>query len=243
MDTSVPRYEEFKWPKSVPPLDQEQRRISDDFMRHWHEVLPNRYGAIERFNHTYPLRHLPKTTTKFKTLELGAGLGGHIAFEELSLQEYHCVELRQKMADTITERFPNVNATVADCQKQLPYGDSFFDRVVVVHVLEHLPDLPGCLNEVERVLKPGGLFSVVLPCDPGIAYEFARKISSERIFRRRYGVPYGWLIRREHINTWREILALLDEKFNEINRTYYPLRVPVANLNLCIGTTRRKPLA
>jgi hypothetical protein len=49
----------FKWPKNVPPLDAEQLRISNDFMRHSHEVLPKRYGALEQFNHGYPLRILP----------------------------------------------------------------------------------------------------------------------------------------------------------------------------------------
>ena len=38
MDTTVPHYPRFRWPKAVPPLDAEQRRISDDFMRHWHEI-------------------------------------------------------------------------------------------------------------------------------------------------------------------------------------------------------------
>ena len=29
-----------KWPKTFPPLTPEQKRISDDFMKYWHEVLP-----------------------------------------------------------------------------------------------------------------------------------------------------------------------------------------------------------
>lgn len=240
MDTTVPSYPRFQWPKAVPPLDAEQKRISDDFMHYWHEVLPRRYGALERFNHGYPLRHLP-AVAQFKTLELGAGLGAHIAYEDLSRQDYHCVELRQNMADAIMERFPEVTATVGDCQKRLPYPDRTFDRVVVVHVLEHLPDLPGALAEVCRVLRPGGLFSVVLPCDPGLAYELARKISAERIFQRRYGLPYGWLIRREHINSPDEILGLLSAHLTEIDRVYYPLAfLPFVGTNLCIGATYRR---
>ena len=37
------------WPKVLPPLNDEQRRISDDFMKHWHEVLPRRYGILDDF--------------------------------------------------------------------------------------------------------------------------------------------------------------------------------------------------
>jgi SAM-dependent methyltransferase len=234
-----PHFPRFQWPKILPPLTAEELQISDDFVRYWHDVLPNRYNAIERFNHSYPLRVLPDQA-RFKTLELGAGLGAHLVFEDLSRQDYHCIELRQNMADAIEERFPSVTASVGDCQANLPYEAETFDRVLVVHVLEHLPNLPGCLNEVNRVLKPGGIFSVVLPCDPGLAYAIARKMSAERIFKKRYGMSYGWFIRREHINSPPEILQLLDERFVELDRTYFPLHLPVTNLNLCIGTTRWK---
>lgn len=238
-DTTVPRPARFVWPKQIPPMDAAQRRVNDDFVRHWHDVLPTKYGAVEKFNHGYPLRYLPDQP-RFQTLEIGAGIGAHIAFEDLSRQDYHCIELRQNMADAIVERFPGVTATVGDCQKDLPYENETFDRVVVVHVLEHLPDLPGCLDEVKRILKPGGIFSVVLPCDPGLAYGLARKMSAERIFKKRYGLPYGWFIGREHINSPDEILKLLGERFDERDRTYWPLMAPIANINLCIGTTRIK---
>jgi SAM-dependent methyltransferase len=236
-DTSV--LERFKWPKVIPALNGEQLAISDDFVRHWHDVLPTRYGAIERFNHGYPLKILPDQE-HFKTLEIGAGIGAHLAFEDLNRQNYHCIELRENMAEAINKRFPSVTATVGDCQENLPYEDGSFDRVIAVHVLEHLPNLPGCIKEVHRILKQGGLFSVVLPCDPGLAYGIARKISAERIFRKRYKQSYSWFINREHINSPNEILSLLDDGFTETDRSFFPLRVPAINLNLCVGTTRRK---
>jgi 2-polyprenyl-6-hydroxyphenyl methylase/3-demethylubiquinone-9 3-methyltransferase len=40
----------------------------------------------------------------------------------------------------------------------LPYGDAAFDAVVCVDVLEHVGDLPKVVDEVARVLRPGGLF-------------------------------------------------------------------------------------
>ncbi|MEM8837071.1 MAG: bifunctional 2-polyprenyl-6-hydroxyphenol methylase/3-demethylubiquinol 3-O-methyltransferase UbiG [Pseudomonadota bacterium] len=40
----------------------------------------------------------------------------------------------------------------------LPYDDKSFDYVVCVDVLEHVNDLDAVLDEVKRVLKPGGVF-------------------------------------------------------------------------------------
>ena len=91
------------------------------------------------------------------------------------------------------------------------------------------------------MLRKGGLFSIVIPCDPGIAYEFARKISSERIFRKRYKMPYMWLMRREHINSPAEVMSVLKEGFEEIDRTYFPLNmIPLVSANLCVGLTYRR---
>lgn len=239
MDTTVPFYPRFKWPKIVPALSPEQQALSDDFMKHWHEVLPQRYGSIENFNHTYPLRHLPDRA-RWRTLELGAGIGAHLEFEPLDRQEYHCIELRDAMAAEIRRSFPSAITATGDCQKRLPFDDNYFDRVVAIHVLEHLPDLPAAAAEVRRVLKPNGIFSVVLPCDPGLAYELARKLSAERIFKARYHMPYRWFARREHINSPAEIFHVLRQHFEIFDRAYFPLGVPFVNINLCIGVTARK---
>ncbi len=46
--------ETAKWPKVLPPMTPEQKRISDEFMKLWHEQLPTRYGFVEKFNHSFP---------------------------------------------------------------------------------------------------------------------------------------------------------------------------------------------
>ena len=233
-------HQRYTWPKVFPPLSEHERQISDDWLRHWHEVLPSRYRAVEQFNHTYPLRHIPDLG-HFRTLEIGAGTGGHLQFEELDRQEYHCVELRENMASEIRRRFPSVTVTVANCQERTPYEDGYFDRSIAVHVMEHLTDLPRAVSELHRILRVGGIFSIVIPCDPGIAYKFARKISSERIFRRRYKMPYEWLMRREHVNSPAEIMSVMKTGFEVLERTFFPLSIlPIVSANLCVGIAYRR---
>ena len=46
--------------------------------------------------------------------------------------------------------------------RELPYGDGVFDLAMTAHVLEHLVDPSVALNEMVRVLKPGGLLIACL---------------------------------------------------------------------------------
>ncbi|WP_405004381.1 class I SAM-dependent methyltransferase [Kitasatospora purpeofusca] len=45
----------------------------------------------------------------------------------------------------------------------LPFEDEHFDRIIISEVMEHIPDDKGVLNEMFRVLKPGGLLAVTVP--------------------------------------------------------------------------------
>ena len=125
-------------------------------MKFWHNILPQQYGAIEKFNHQYPLRHLP-SQSHFRTIEIGAGVGGHLEFEDLSRQDYYCIELRENMAAEIRKLYPTVKVITASCQDRTQFEDAYFDRAVAVHVLEHLPDLPRAISELHRILRVGGI--------------------------------------------------------------------------------------
>jgi SAM-dependent methyltransferase len=221
------------WPKQVPRLTDEQRRIQDDWLRHYHERLPTEHSHIVRFNHEYAAR----SAQAGRTLEIGAGLGEHLRYEDLAAQDYHAVELRENMAEAIKRDFPSAIAVVADCERPLPYEDASFDRAIAIHVLEHLPNLPIVLAEIERLLKPGGIFSVVIPCEGGLGYSIGRRVTSRRAFEQRYKTSYSWHIESEHVNHAREILHALHAYFDFTDVTYFPSRVPLIDFNLLIGVT------
>lgn len=226
-----------KWPKQLPRLTSEQVRIKDDFMQHWHEVLPQRYGIIEKFNHGYSVRPSPHGG---RVLEVGAGLGEHIAWEDLANLEYYALELRPEMAAVIRRRYASVTVIEGDCQKRIDLPDQYFDRALAIHVLEHLPNLPAAIREVHRLLKPTGEFLAVIPCEGGLAYSLARRISAQRIFEKRYRMRYDWFIQSEHINVPDEIRAELKPYFDTVDVTYFPLKVPVTTLNLVIGMRMKR---
>lgn len=230
------------WPKTLPPLSEEQERIYDDFVKHWHELLPRRYGIVERFNHSFPVHNSRPGFER--TLEIGAGLGEHIHHERLTPKqerEYYALELRENMAEQIRADHPRVRVIVGDCQARLDFPDCHFDRYIAVHVLEHLTDLPACVREAWRLLdKDGGQLLAVIPCEGSPAYSLARRVSAQRLFERTYGMPYGPFIAREHINLPNEILAELRRCFTVERRRFFPLPfLPAVAANLCIGLALR----
>jgi len=228
-----------KWPKIFPPLTPEQREISDDFMKYWHEVLPQRYGVVDRFNHQYVVKNAPKAFSR--TLEIGAGSGEHLAYEALNPEQtknYVAVDIRQNMVSALKARFPDIRAVVGDCQKRLNFADGYFDRILAIHVLEHLPNLPLAVRELHRLCdKNRGILSVVIPCEGSIAYTLARKISAQRIFEKRYKQSYSWFIEREHVSVPEEIFSELDKYFVRESSRHFPIPINGEFCNLCIGAT------
>ena len=239
-----------KWPKVLPPLTPEQQQRSDEFMKLWHVELAGRprYGLIERFNHEVPVRNSPPGFTT--TLEIGAGLGEHLQYERLTPEQqagYYCNEYRENMAAEIRRRHPGVRTIVGDCQQHLDFPDGYFDRVLAIHVLEHLPDLPAAIREAWRLLrKPAGRLLVVIPTEGSLAYSLARKVSAERVWNKHFQVSYTEFYRREHINLPAEILAELLPYFTIARRSLFPLPfLPFVFCNLCIGLAlvpRPRPL-
>jgi ubiquinone/menaquinone biosynthesis C-methylase UbiE len=234
-----PPHDGSKWPKHLARLTPEQERISNDFLKYWHQVLPKRYGLVERFNQLYPVRHSPPGF--LTTLEIGAGTGEHLQFEALTPEQeanYVAIDIRENMVAEIRKRFPRIRSVVGDCQRRMDFPDESFDRILAIHVLEHLPNLPAAIAEVHRLCeKMKGVLSIVIPCEGSLAYTLARRISAQRIFEKRYGQPYKPFIEREHINLPNEIFEEIAVHFDRIHDTYFPLPVKYEFCNLCIGAT------
>lgn len=234
-----------KWPKVFPELTEEQARISHDFMHYWHTVLPKKYGLIERFNNNYVIKN--KLFNFTKTLEIGAGLGEHLFYETLSNEQrkaYVALELRENMTETLKKNHPDINVLRGDCQQKIEAEDNEFERIIAIHVLEHLTNLPQAIKEIYRVChKKNGFFSVVIPCEGGIAYTLARKLSAQKIFEKKYKQSYRWFIAREHVNVPTEIFEEITPYFILESKEFFPFKfLPFIACNLCIGLTFRPKL-
>jgi len=228
---------DFRWPKRPEPLSQVEEAAREAFMAAWHEELPKRYAVIERFNHGYvaALGAPPEA----RTLEVGAGIGGHLPFEDLSAQNYHVLDYRPEFCKRLAEQLPAERVHLGTIEERQSFPDGSFDRIIAIHVLEHLRNLPAALAEIARLLRSDGVFDVVIPTEGSLAYEFARKISAERMFRHRFRLDYRPIARSEHVNTYQEVISLLNVHFQKETSRYFPLLVPNPEINLVVGMRAR----
>jgi SAM-dependent methyltransferase len=108
-----------------------------------------------------------KNLGKTKLLDVGAGAGWNSiiaadsGFSVIALDHCHSsVAAINKLADKLKlQGF--VSALKGDCRR-LQFSDESFDVAVSAHVIEHLDEPVLMLEEIARVLKPGG--SLLLSC-------------------------------------------------------------------------------
>ena len=87
--------------------------------------------------------------------ELADTVGADGQVVGLDLAEPMLEMARRRCADRPQVSFEQGNAA------KLPFEDEHFDAVVSTQVYEYVPDIPGALAEVTRVLRPGGLVAIL----------------------------------------------------------------------------------
>jgi SAM-dependent methyltransferase len=92
-------------------------------------------------------------TASKKVLHFAPEQAFYKLFRKLSNLDYTTTDLESPLAD--------VKADICD----LPFNDNEFDVILCNHVLEHIPDDTKAMQELYRILKPGGLGIFQIPQD------------------------------------------------------------------------------
>ena len=140
----------------VPARHANERRFEEFFVRDTYVTLKNYlYNYLERKR---AINRRLAEVPRGRVLEVGSGLSPivtdrvDVIYSELSFRAMQTLKRVQGRGRYV----------VADGTK-LPFASSALDQVICSEVLEHVEDDQAAIDELARVLKPGGIAFVTVP--------------------------------------------------------------------------------
>ena len=82
--------------------------------------------------------------------------------------------------------------------RRAPLIDGVVDWVFCSHVLEHISELDQCVDELQRILRPGGTAWLQVPLEPGLAHSHRIPIDRHRAHAHawQFAPDFGTLLER-----------------------------------------------
>jgi SAM-dependent methyltransferase len=216
----------------------------DNMWRAWQESAPRLYektyyggntivGRVNNAGHRIVEQWFSQEDHISSVLEVGAGTGYHLSFVRHRFDSYVMTDLSPGLLRLAQEKngdSSNLSYEVQDATK-LGYDSGTFDRLISIYNLEHLLEPHKVMKEWKRVLRPGGILSIAIPLDGGIAWRLGRYLTTRRSFARE-GLDLDYIIAREHINPSYNLISLIRHYFDDRHEQWYPMKIPSVDVNL-----------
>jgi 2-polyprenyl-3-methyl-5-hydroxy-6-metoxy-1,4-benzoquinol methylase len=168
---------------------------------------------------------LPQTVVEGKTvLDVGCGLGQFSQRLHDKGARVTACDLGENLVRRTRESV-GCDAVVADClYLSEKFGEARFDAVVSSECIEHTPSPKRALEEMARVLKPGGYLAV---STPNLVWQPVVRLASRMRLR-----PFDGL---ENFSSWRQMRSVLREAGLEIVQEkglhLFPFQLPLKRLS------------
>jgi len=212
------------YPRRRPPLPAAQ---SASYVEHYRANRSGDRGLsriamkLESWMH----RRVAEGAGEGSILEIGAGNLNHVPYHP-NARAYDAVEPFRQLWEESPHR-ARVRRIYASLSEVAETGS--YDAIVSIAVLEHLTGLPGMLARAGLLLAEGGTFRAGFPSEGGMLWGLAwRSTTGVEYFLRR-GLAYSAIMRHEHVNTAKEIIALLGYFYRRLEVSRFPL--PFAHLS------------
>lgn len=145
---------------------QKQRAIevhslqASEFVASYQELDADAYRTCftySRYRLDQWLEHyLPAHGGGLRLLDIGCGTGHHLARLRQRGFNVAGVDGSEEMLAHARANNPDVEIRRADVE-DLPFPSASFDLIICIEVLRYLPDSSRCIQEMARVLRPGGI--------------------------------------------------------------------------------------
>lgn len=152
-----------------------------------------------------------------RILEIGAGTLNHVDYEK-DYTTYDVVEPFTALYKDAPEvekinRFYRLLEEVPEANR--------YDRIISVAVLEHLCELPLIVARACLLMDTNGHFVAGIPSEGHFLWKLAYSVTTGREFKRKYGLDYSVFMEHEHVNTAKEIGAVLCLFFKRTKRKLF----------------------
>lgn len=117
-------------------------------------------------------------------LDYGCGSGLYVKLWKLFFKDENLkfADISQNALNRLTEKYSEYkNQTCEIINNKTSYADNSYDLILSVEVMEHVENLEDYLNEIYRLLKPGGKFIWTTPCANILSVEHIYNIFTSNI--------------------------------------------------------------
>jgi len=192
------------------------------------------HGVLMRYCHRQLESKLPNKEFK-KILEIGAGSEPHVSYIKSKDFVYFILEkskyrspIKKIKSGKIFYKYYN--------GKKIPFKPNTFDRVIISHTLEHIPNPEFFIKGVMKLLKRGGVLSISLPTDPGLFYRISRMVNKIFSFNSKLKISaleYDYSNAIEHINSIFNLVNIIRYNYKKrVTESFLPFKVKLIDLNL-----------
>lgn len=194
-------------PISLPERELLKKTSDVDYF-HWNYQFPINYIQKMRFR---AIVDMIDGGVADRLLEVGTGSGIFLLELSKHCKELYAIDNHDNMdivGDTCRQMGLKCNLRKESIEKT-SFQDGFFDMIVAVSVLEFVDNLQGALDEIKRILKPGGSLLTLCPQESQAADFVLKKISRR--------AP-----KHEFVQSRKSVYRILEDNFSICTKKIFP---------------------
>lgn len=107
--------------------------------------------------------YLAQPYIKGNVLEIGCGEGRGLDLLAPASDQYTALDKIQEIIDRLQSAYPKIKFIQGNIPPMSMLEDNTYDVVISFQVIEHIKDDKGYLEEIHRILKPGGKAIITTP--------------------------------------------------------------------------------
>jgi phosphatidylethanolamine/phosphatidyl-N-methylethanolamine N-methyltransferase len=165
-----------------------------------------------------------------KILEIGAGSQPHYNYLKDKRCEYTILEknINKKLSKKFKYKTTKGN--------KIPFKNNSFDRIIISHTLEHIPEPEKFIKEMMSKLKKGAILSISLPTDPGLLWRIGRLFNKVFTLKKEFkfsSLEYDYMNAIEHINSIFNLINIIRHNYKDkVIEQFLPFRIKLLDTNL-----------